>query len=72
MTKDEVKEQMLFNTPSIPIFDENKGLRIEAEIDIFNNHIQYQIIDEKEPDVIQFFSYDVNKAIDMYFELLEE
>lgn len=72
MTKNEIEERMLFYSPILTISNENKGVRIDAELDIFNNHIEYQIIDEDLKNIIYFSTYDICEAIDKYRELKEK
>ena len=62
----------MFYKPTYELFhNEEKSIKILAELDLFNNHIEFQITDETE-SVIYNSTYFIDEAVDMYFDKLSE
>ena len=61
---------LIFSRPNI-ILLQNKKFKLIAEMDLFNNHIEFQITNLEET-IIYNYSFDITDAIRMYCEKVGE
>jgi hypothetical protein len=71
MTKNDAKRCILFNKPIYTLFhSEEYGYRLDIVMDLFNDHMEYQI-NKATDNIIYFSTFDIDEAIDKYFEIIE-
>ena len=69
-TKEKIKQFFLFNKVTKTLL-ENENIMLVAEMDCFNNHIAY-LIEDKFSDIVYETGFDINEAIDKFYEIAEK
>ena len=72
MTRDELKNELIFWQPEINLVeDEDTQRRLVGKLDLFNNHIEYEITDW-DINTIYNSTLILGKAVDMFFNEVEK
>jgi hypothetical protein len=67
-TRNEAKNFMVFNKPTYTLMNnKNTGIKLIAEMDLFNNHIEFLICDEAE-EIFYNSSFGICEAVDLFFD----
>jgi hypothetical protein len=70
--RNEMKQYLIFAKPTHTLlYNEEVGIKLIAEMDLFNNHIEFQICD-KEEKIFYNFSFNITKAVDMFCDTIEK
>jgi hypothetical protein len=71
-TRNDFKTYLLFAKPTHVLLNNvDTGIKLVAEMDLFNNHIKYQIYDLVE-EIIYDSSFEITEAVDLFFNKVEE
>lgn len=67
-TKEEMKSYFLFMKPEYTLLhNEKTGISLIAEMDLFNNHIEFLVSTE---NLIHHTTFDVFEAIDVFYKMI--
>lgn len=71
-SKEDTKKYLLFSKPTKTLLSNEKlNVQLVAEMDLFNNHIEYLVADNME-EIIYYSSFDLVEAIDEYYNRIGE
>ena len=72
MTRDELKNELMIWQPEVNLVeDEDTQRRLVGKLDLFNNHIEYEITDW-DINTIYNTTFVMGEAVDMFFDEVEK